>query len=96
MAGLSCGALQCGVPYHRFRLWQEVVVVTSGRRGRYPPTGRHVVVRLLPEAGPHPEYRVRSATDQLERVVTEDQIMLAPEQLGATQAVPARVSRGRR
>jgi len=95
MAGLSCGALQCGVPYHRFRLWQEVVVVTSGRRGRYPPAGRHVVVRLLPDAGPQPEYRVRSTADQLERVVSEDQIMLAPEHLGAVEPARTKASRGR-
>ena len=47
---------------HRFEVGQTVGVV-QGSAGPAMPTGRYVVVRLMPSAQGEHHYRVKSATD---------------------------------
>jgi hypothetical protein len=60
------------MPYHRFKVGQIVVAPSEGPHALIP-RGPHVIVRLLPLVGREPQYRIRSDTDGLERVVLESQ-----------------------
>jgi len=83
------------VPYHRYKVGQTVVA-PSGGPGAYIPRGLHIIVRLLPASGRQFQYRVRSTTDGLERVVFEDQIVLAPEPWTVVAPSPPKTPHGRR
>ena len=66
------------MPGHRFKVGQTVVAPSSGPHALIP-RGPHVIVRLLPQAGGEPQYRIRSTVDGLERVVLEGIIVRADE-----------------
>ena len=65
-----------GMPYHRFKVGQMVVVPSGGPHALIP-RGPHVIVRLLPLTDDDPQYLIRSEVDGHERVVMERQIRLA-------------------
>ena len=58
---------------HRFKVGQTVGVV-QGSAGPAMPTGRYVVVRLMPSAQGEHHYRVKSATDGREWALAEGQM----------------------
>jgi hypothetical protein len=55
---------------------------TAGQNVRFSPSrfedgsarGMYTIVRLLPEEGHVPQYRIKAKTDGRERVVREDQL----------------------
>ena len=57
---------------HKFAVGQAVYF--SPDRPQEDTKGLFKIVRLLPEAGNAPQYRVKSQTDGHERVVREDQL----------------------
>ena len=59
---------------HRFKLGQTVGIGLLGRAGPAMPSGRYVVVRLMPSADGEPHYRVKSATDGREWALAEGQM----------------------
>jgi hypothetical protein len=58
---------------HRFKLGQTVGI-GLGSAGPAMPSGRYVVVRLMPSADGEPHYRVKSATDGREWALAEGQM----------------------
>jgi hypothetical protein len=67
------------MPNYRFKLGQTIIVPWSGHPTRGMPSGRYIVVRLLPLAGGEPQYRARSATDGREWALVESQMRPAAE-----------------
>jgi hypothetical protein len=60
---------------HKFETGQTVYF-SPGPYGDDSARGRYRIVRLLPEADGLPQYRIKSETDDHERVVRESQIRL--------------------
>ena len=58
---------------HRFKLGQTVGI-GLGSAGPAMPTGRYVVVRLMPSTDGEFHYRVKSATDGREWALAEGQM----------------------
>lgn len=58
---------------HRFAIGQAVQF-SPDRRAGGSGAGRYTVVRLLPDEGNTPQYRIKSKTDGTERVVLESQL----------------------
>jgi hypothetical protein len=58
---------------HRYAVGQAVQF-SPDRRDIRTARGRYTVVRLLPEEGSNPQYRIKSTTDGHERVVRENQL----------------------
>ena len=58
---------------HKFGVGQAVQF-SPDRRDDRSARGSYTVVRLLPEEGSTPQYRIKSKTDGHERVVREDQL----------------------
>jgi hypothetical protein len=58
---------------HRFAVGQAVQF-SPDRREDGSARGRYTVVRLLPEEGNTPQYRIKSTADGHERVVRETQL----------------------
>jgi hypothetical protein len=58
---------------HRFTVGQAVHF-SPDRRDDGSARGRYTIVRLLPEEGSTPQYRIKSKTDGHERVVRETQL----------------------
>ena len=58
---------------HRFTVGQAVHF-SPDRRDDGSARGRYTIVRLLPEEGNTPQYRIKSKTDGHERVVRETQL----------------------
>ena len=62
---------------HKFAVGHTVQFSpAAGGEGR----GLYTVVRLLPEEGGTPQYRIKSKTDGHERVVRQNQLELCTEQ----------------
>ena len=57
--------------YHRFKIDQIVVPVTTGL-----PFGLYTILRLLPLVNGEPRYRIKGARDGLERAVFQGEIRL--------------------
>ncbi len=64
-------------PYHRFEVGQTIMVPWAGRSA-IMPSGRYVVVRLLPPIGGEPHYRARCAVDGREWALVESQMRPMP------------------
>jgi hypothetical protein len=60
---------------HKFRVGQAVEYFASKRFDRLAG-GRYTVVRLFPIDGNTPQYRIKSALDGRERMVSEGEIGL--------------------
>ena len=58
---------------HKFAVG-AAVQFSPDRRDGSAARGRYTVVRLLPEEGSTPQYRIKSKTDGHERVVREHQL----------------------
>jgi hypothetical protein len=58
---------------HRFKVGQ-FVDFAPGRVGVPASTGKYTIVRQLPAEGGEPQYRIKSASETFERVVTERQL----------------------
>jgi len=58
---------------HKFAVGQAVQF-SPDRRDGGSARGRYTIVRLLPEEGSTPQYRIKSKTDGHERVVREHQL----------------------
>jgi hypothetical protein len=58
---------------HKFHVG-HAVYFTPDRYGDHSAQGRYLIVRLLPEVGGTPQYRIKSQFDGHERVVREDQL----------------------
>jgi hypothetical protein len=58
---------------HRFAVGQAVEFMPDRTEDR-AARGKYVVVRLLPEEGNTPQYRIKSKMDGRERVVRETQL----------------------
>jgi hypothetical protein len=67
------------MPNYRFKLGQTAVVPWSGHAAHGMPSGRYIVVRLLPLVGGEPQYRARSAADGREWALVEAQMRPASE-----------------
>ncbi len=63
---------------HKFSVGQ-VVAFMPGPRDANIPRGRYKVQRLLPSETRDPQYRVKHAVDQHERVMAESQLTAEPE-----------------
>jgi hypothetical protein len=58
---------------HKFYLGQPVEY--SAPRGTYVPRGSYIVTAKLPERDGEFEYRIRSASENYERVVRESELL---------------------
>jgi hypothetical protein len=58
---------------HKFAVGQAVQF-SPDRRIDVSARGRYTIVRLLPEEGNTPQYRIKNKTDGHERVVLESQL----------------------
>ncbi len=58
---------------HKFSVGQAVQF-SPDRRDGGSARGRYTIVRLLPEEGNTPQYRIKNSTDGHERVVLESQL----------------------
>jgi hypothetical protein len=61
------------VERHKFKTGQSVVFSPSRDEDR-SSRGFYKIVRLLPDDGNKPQYRIKADTDGRERVVREDQL----------------------
>jgi len=61
------------MPAHKFSTGQNVRFTASRAEDR-SASGLYTVVRLLPEEGAVPQYRVKAKVSGQERVVREDQL----------------------
>lgn len=57
---------------HRYKVGQTVTVVQRGWQGT--PPGSYTVVRLLPPEAADNQYRLKSRTENYERVVRESEL----------------------
>ena len=64
-------------PYYRFEIGQTIVVPWAGRPA-VMPSGRYVVVRLLPPIRGEPHYRAKCAADGREWALLESQMRPIP------------------
>ena len=60
------------MPTHKFKIGQTVFIKPSIRRNA--PAGAYVVVQKMPEHDGEFQYRVRSASEPHERVVSEGEL----------------------
>ena len=58
---------------HKYTIGQAVLF-SPDRRYDSSARGRYTIVRLLPEEGSTPQYRIKSKTTSTERVVLETQL----------------------
>jgi len=73
-------------PYHRFEVGQTIMVPWAGRTA-VMPSGRYVVVRLLPPVAGEPHYRAKCAADGREWALLESQMRpIATDAAGETHA----------
>lgn len=61
-----------GMSAHRFKLGQDVIY--HPHKGAAPGSSRYRVLKLLPLEDGELKYRIRSATENCERVATEGQL----------------------
>jgi hypothetical protein len=61
------------VTIHKYAVGQAVLFAPD-RRNDSSAGGRYTIVRLLPEEGSTPQYRIKSKTTGTERVVRETQL----------------------
>ena len=59
------------MPYHRFKIYQTVVPSTPT-----VPSGRYIILQLVPIGDAGPRYRIRRIADGSESLVLEGQIRL--------------------
>ena len=64
-------------PYHRFEVGQTIMVPWAGRTA-VMPSGRYIVVRLLPSVGGEPHYRAKCTADGREWALLESQMRPIP------------------
>jgi hypothetical protein len=62
------------MPNHRFEVGQTVVVPWIGQVASALPSGRYVVMRLLPLVGGEPRYHAKCAADGREWALAESQM----------------------
>ncbi len=73
-------------PYHRFEVGQTIMVPWAGRTA-VMPSGKYIVVRLLPPIRGEPHYRAKCAADGREWALLESQMRPIPTD-AASPAVP--------
>jgi hypothetical protein len=64
-----------GMPSHKFHVGESVILRPAISRN--VPGGMHEVTKLLPHNGREFEYRIKSASEEHERVVRESELTKA-------------------